>query len=244
MSRFIKISLGFAIFFAVLGICALVIAFAMGLNWKELKNMAKEGELTIIKGDSWEQDSILDYESCNSLDIEFSAGTLMVYYDDVAEIKVEQDGVKDFNCRYDGNTLRIQGGRKALLNNSKGNITVIVPKGFVFKEVDMEIGAGQANVENLCAEEFDIEVGAGQANLENIDVKYLKAKTGAGQIDANLVGSQGDYKYDLECGIGEIQIGGSSYGGFGRETTIENPGAQRELDVECGVGQIVIEFQE
>ena len=108
----------------------------------------------------------------------------------------------------------------------------------------MEIGAGQAEISDLCAEALDIEVGAGQAELMNLDVKYLNATTGAGQITAELVGSEKDYNYDAECGIGEIVIGDNSYGGFGRDTHVENPGADRVLDIECGVGQIEIEFQD
>ena len=113
----------------------------------------------------------------------------------------------------------------------------------MFENVDMEIGAGQAEINDLCAESLDIEVGAGQAELMNLDVQYFSATAGAGQITAELVGNEEDYNYDVECGIGEIKIGKNSYGGFGRDTHIENPEAKREMDIECGVGQIAIEFQ-
>ena len=243
MKRFVKISLGLAIFFTILGISSIIAAFAMGLSWNELKEMAGSGELAMVIDDSRGSISTVEKEAFCNLDIECSAGVVNIFYDNVDEIKVEQQNMKNFSCEADGDTLKISGGKKSFINNTKGNITIKIPKGYVFETVDMEIGAGQANVEALCAETFDIEVGAGQANLKNIEATYMRAQTGAGQIRAELVGCKEDYNYDVECELGEIVIGGDSYGGFGRGTHIENPEALRELDVECGVGQVVIKFQ-
>ena len=243
MKRFVKISLGLAIFFTILGISSIIAAFAMGLSWNELKEMAGSGELQMIIDDPRGSTSTVDKESFQKLDIECSAGVVNIFYDNVDEIKVEQQNMKNFSCEADGDTLKISSGKKTLINNSKGVITIKIPKGYVFKDVDMEIGAGQANVEALCTKGFDIEVRAGQAILKNIDATYMRAQAGAGQIQAELVGCKEDYNYDVECGIGEIVIDGDSYGGLGRETHIENPEAQRELDIECGLGQVVIKFQ-
>ena len=237
MKKFIRVCLKLALFFAVIGSAAIIAAFAMGLNWNQLK------EMMIQKEDSLEEENH-QHDSLNNMDIEIGAGTVTIFYDNVDDIKVKQEGMRNYSCKADGDTLRISAGNKVFSNNSNGDITIIVPTGFVFKEVDMEIGAGQADVSDLCAEEFDIEVGAGQANLNNIDVQYLQAKTGAGEIQAELVGREADYNYDVECGIGEIVIGDSSFSGLGREANIENSGAHRELDVECSVGQITVEFQE
>lgn len=238
MNKFIKFCLRLSLFFAILGSVAIIAAFAMGLNWNQLKEMA------INIDDPRGSSSSICNEGYDKLDIECAAGTVILFYDNVDEIKVEQQGIKNFSCDINGDTLRIGGGKKVFGNDSKGKIMIRIPNGFVFKEVDMEIGAGQADVKDLCAEEFDIEVGAGQAVLKNIDVTYMNAKTGAGQIQAELAGCVEDYKYDIESGVGEILIGENSYSGLGRESHIENPGAHRELDVECGVGQIVIQFQD
>ena len=250
MKRFIKLSLGLASFFVIVGVISMIAAFALGFDWNQLVEMAQNGELAIQKDDSSENISFFKYEKhhehsdCKNLDIEFSAGTLNIYYDEVEEIQVEQEGIKDFSSKVDGHTLEIRGSKNNFLKGSKGYVTIIIPEGCIFEEVDMEIGAGQAEISDLCAEALDIEVGAGQAELVNLDVKYLNATAGAGQITAELVGSEKDYNYDAECGIGEIVIGDNSYGGFGRDTHVENPGADRVLDIECGVGQIEIEFQD
>lgn len=253
MKRFKKIILGFTAFFTILGICCIVAAFALGLDWGQLKDMAYNGELSIQKHENgvitfFEETDNHHSEnhhggSCTKMDIEVPAGSLKINYGDVDEIKVTQNGIKNFSCKIVGDTLQIRGGKHAVWNNSNRSVSITIPNGLVFKEVDLELGAGQADIHDLCADVFDIEVGAGQAVLKNVDVKHMNATTGAGQIKAELVESKEDYNYDVECGIGEILIGDNSFGGLGRSNHIENPEAERSLDVECGIGQIVIHFQ-
>ncbi len=243
MRKLTKTLLGLASFFAIIGIISIVAAFMMGLNWNQLVEMAENGELAIQK-DDFKYENHTEHGDFTNLDIEFSAGSLNIVYDDVKDIKVDQDGMKNFSFRKDGNTLEIRAEKSIFSTGANGNITIIVPEGYVFDKVDLEMGAGQADISDLRANILDIEVGAGQADLLDIDVQYFNASAGAGQIQAELVGNETDYNYDVECGIGEIVIGNNSYGGFGRDTNIENPGAERKLDVECGVGQITIEFQE
>ena len=243
MRKLTKILLGLASFFAILGIVSIGAAFMMGFDWNQFMEMAQNGELAIQK-DDFTYENHTEHGNFTNLDIEFSAGSLNIVYEDVKEIEIHQEGMKNFNSRKDGNTLEIRADKSIFSKGANGHITVIVPKGYVFEKVDLEMGAGQADISDLRANILDIEVGAGQADLSNIDVQYFNASAGAGQIQAEIVGNENDYNYDVECGIGEIMIGNNSYGGFGRDTNIENPGAERKLDVECGVGQIVIEFQE
>lgn len=251
MKKFTKIALSLSAFFAVVGVVSIICAFSMGLSWNSLEEMTQDGMFSISFGNSNHvhqstHSSLEHHQSqhdCSNLDIEILAGNLNIYYDDVDEIEVEQSGISNFKSQVNGDTLQISGGKKISVNNSGGSITIVIPKDFVFEEVDMEIGAGQAEIDSLCAESLDIEVGAGQADFINLDVQYFNASAGAGQINAKLVGSESDYNYDVECGIGEIEIGGSKFGGFAKDTYIENPGAERELDIECGVGQIIIQFQ-
>ena len=243
MKRFIKISLILASVFALIGVFCMIAAFSMGMNLNQLIGMVQNGEFTIQSDDFIKDHNYSKHEDHYDLDIEFLAGKLNIMYDDVDSIEVKQEGMENFSSKIDGHTLKIRGGKKGITKGYSGYITIVIPEGYVFENVDMEIGAGQAEINDLCAESLDIEVGAGQAELINLDVQYFSATAGAGQIIAELVGNEEDYNYDVECGIGEIKIGKNSYGGFGRDTHIENPEAKREMDIECGVGQIAIEFQ-
>ena len=238
MKKLTKIALGIAVFFAILGICCIGALFAMGFSWEYVSDMIRNGELTT------QNMSEYDSSECKNMDIEFEAGSLSIYYDDVDEIEIHQEGSNNLSCRMDGNTLKIKSKQNWIFHSSKGDVRIVIPRDLYFEEVDMEIAAGKVDVQDLRIKSLEIEVGAGQANLVDVDVQYLSANTGAGQIQAKLLGAEDDYNYDVECGIGEIVIGQKSFESIGRETSINNPGVERKLDIECGVGQVIIEFQE
>lgn len=185
----------------------------------------------------------IDKDAISKLDIDLVTGILDIRYDDVDYISFDAARVPKYKCYVKDGTLYVEGGTK-VVNQTTGKITITIPYGISFDEVDLQIGAGEANVEQLVATEMDIQVGAGKATVYELDVKELNAETGAGQLYAELVGSQMDYNYDIECGIGEIQIGDSSYGGIGSEQHVENPKAGRSVELECGIGEIQIDFQE
>lgn len=233
MKKFTKISLILSGLFAIIGVVSFICALGMGMTWNGLKGIVRNGDLTIQRDDSEEYTRIMDNEnyiqatkdSHSKLDIKLEAGRINLYYGDVEKIQVKHKGIRNFRSKIEGDTLYISSEENIISSRSKGVVTIIIPKGTVFKEVELNIGAGQADIDELCADKISVEVGAGQ-------------------ISANLVGSEEVYSYSAECGIGEIKIGNSSIGGLGGEKNVTNPGADRQLDIECGVGQIEISFQE
>ena len=58
----------------------------------------------------------------------------------------------------------------------------------------------------------------------------------------NVTGTQDEYNYDLQCGIGNLDIGSDSYSGLGREKHISNASADRKLELECGMGNVSVSF--
>lgn len=248
MKKFTKVSLIIATIFIAIGVVCLVVAAALGLTWSTFGDMVRDGKFNFgtdsfyreeMKGSTAEID-----ESCNNLDIEFGAGALNISYGDVETIQITQEDVVNYECYVKDNTLHIEGGMKVGIMQDSGTIDIVIPKGMTFHEVDIEVGAGKADIDGVIANQFDIEVGAGQANVTNLDVKEFNAETGAGQLEAELFGKEEDYSYKLECGIGEIRVGNNSYGGLGGAKSLTNPDAERFMNVECGVGQINLTFQE
>ena len=67
-------------------------------------------------------------------------------------------------------------------------------------------------------------------------INRLKTLLAAGKI------TQEDYNYDLECGVGNLDVGSDSYSGLGREKSISNTGADRKVDLECGMGNVSVNF--
>lgn len=250
MKKITKIALILAAVLAVIGLTCVTISVALGFTWGSFRNMVKQGEFNF----ALDSDPLYEEESkgviqtveeeFRDLDIEFGAGELEVSYADVEKVQVQQEDVKGFACYVEEGTLHIKGNNTLGASRTDGKILIQLPQNLVFDEVDMEIGAGQANLESLVANSVDIEVGAGEASLNGLDVKELNAETGAGKLYVKLVGGEVDYSYEAECGIGEVLIGQTSISGLGGSKNVVNPGANRHMDLECGVGQIHIEFQE
>lgn len=247
MKKFTKIALILAVVLLSVGLVSVIGAFAMGLTWDSLGDMVNKGKLSFDLDDIIEDNEFTAVqEDFHSLDIEFGYGTLEIKYGDVEKLQIKQKNVDKYRCYVEEGALHIEGNQKIKVNNSNydGEITIVIPKNMVFQEVDLEVGAGKADVANLKANQVDIELGAGEVNVTGLDTKKFDAKTGAGKLYAELVGKQNDYSYELECGIGQLKIGDSSYSGLGTEQNITNPGAERFADIECGVGEIIIKFQE
>lgn len=250
MRKVTKISLIIAAIMAGIGVICLIASIAMGLTWGTFSDMVNEGKFSFGgDGDPFysemSEGSITTVEEvCNNLDIEFGAGTLKIYYDDVEQIQIQQEDVPGFKWYVEDRALHIEGGVKVGIHNSNGTLEVIIPRDMKFDEVDLEVGAGEADVNGLIASKMDIEVGAGEAKITNLDVQNLNSETGTGELYVELVGSEADYSYDVECGIGEIKINGNSLGGFGSKQNITNPGASRFLSLECGIGKVQVAFQE
>lgn len=104
-------------------------------------------------------------------------------------------------------------------------ITITVPKDFVAKECTLNIGAGEVDAENICAEEGYFKVGAGKLNIEKLSInKKSKYEIGAGSMKiGNLVANDTDF----DCGIGDIAIDGTLKG---------------DNDIKCGIGRIKLDL--
>ena len=248
MKRFTKFALGFATFFAIIGLVFMIIAFAMGFTMGSFVEMVQDGKIHFefdeLHNNVHSSDKDHHSQECTKIDIELLAGNLVVKAANVDKIEVKQDGVPNFQSQMKGDILQVRGGKKMSLNNKFGSITIFLPKEYVFDEIDLEIGAGKATFEEICAQTMDIEVGAGQVEMKELHVQFFNASTGAGQIAAEFVGRECDYNFDIECGIGEIIIGDEFYSGLAKDTIIRNPNAENEMDIECGIGQVEISFQE
>ena len=118
-------------------------------------------------------------------------------------------------------TLKIKDNKK-IMYNSDSSITIYIPENIKLQECDIEIGAGQLNIEKLnskkiefdfgagkvdinelISEKAEIECGAGQVNIENSDLTNSKIETGVGKLiySGYLRGNS-----QLECGIGETEL--------------------------------------
>ena len=138
---------------------------------------------------------------------------------------------------------------------------LVIPKGYEFNEVEIQVGAGVLEAESLTARELDLEGGAGAISINSgkvqeldIDVQAgsvvysgevgssLIADCQAGGVELSLKGEPEDFNYELDVNMGSIQIGGQEYSGIEKEKTLISDSAVKKADLHCDVGSIEITF--
>ncbi len=206
-------------------------------------------------------------EVFTNMEIDFGAGLLDIYYDDVDEIEIHEKNIDGLKVEVKNNTLKIKNELEVTLGDiddmDNRSLAIIIPRDMVFGEVDLDIGAAQANINDISAKDISITIGAGQANISNISVDNMEMEVGAGaaivsnltvtnldveagmgQVTVELCGAQIDYNYNVECGMGNVVVGDHSYGGVGAKHHGNNHQAGKLIDIECGMGEVVVKFMQ
>lgn len=200
------------------------------------------------------------------LEVEIMEGDGSEIFVDTSNLS--QDFLGDFEISKKGEALEIglknRSKWEKLANNafdeSKGTLLIRIPAGMQFEKAEVKVGAGILYADELRAEELDIEVGAGQVYLDFFTAQELSLECGAGEADLygdvlreakiecgigtvnyTAAGSQEDYNYEVECGIGSVTVGEETYSGLGSERKINN-GGSRKMEIECGIGLVEVSF--
>lgn len=110
-------------------------------------------------------------------------------------------------------------------------------------ELILDVGAGEMNISGLKARKLDAECGVGLLTMKDVSMEKCELECGIGKLQMNVDGRQEDFDYEIDCGIGNVVLGDSSYTGLGTSKNIDN-NADRKMDIDCGIGQVVVSFQE
>lgn len=190
-------------------------------------------------------------------------------YKDGTTLKIEETGSrKSFNN--DSTKIMIQipsemmdGALKELsLKQGAGDIFVNMPltaenininvdagecevaeKLMALEKCQADVGAGQIDFEEIEAKELELRANVGQIDTEEIKADQIDIDCGIGSIDILAAGREQDYNYEIECSVGEVEIGDNSFSGLGSKRKIENAGDKKML-VKCSVGQVDVSFSE
>lgn len=222
-----------------------------------------EAELMNVKSGSIEDGDVyqLQYQP-PEIDIELKYDELELEEGESFSVKVYNDAGNDVTVKESADVLKIRSTKKA---SKARKVCVSYPKDVKLKKLDIEMRAGTVYINcDIQTEELDVEVGAGEfesngsvtakkADLQigtgsmtftDLSAKETDGECGLGELNLTMTGVQEDYNYDLECGVGNLDVGSDSYSGLGREKSISNAGADRKLDLECGMGNVSVSFSE
>ena len=211
------IAFGVYLCIMIIGIIISVITAFMGVTiGLEIFGEKNNNQVMITK---WEQ----EYSNITSMDVNLSICKLNIKKGDT--LKVDASDVSDkFNCQVEGEKLKIEDKK---LNNNFFNIgdtapeiTIYMPEDAQFKEIKLETGMNETNIEYLKADTINIEMGVGKYKIDELIAREAKIKAGAGE--ANIIHAQIN-ELKLDGGIGKLAL---------TSKIIE------EADIDCGIGKV------
>ena len=194
------------------------------------------------------------------LDIELKYDELILEEGDSFCVRVYDDNGKNVTVKESSDTLKVRSTKKLSktrkvcisypedvklqeLEIEMGAGTVYLNRDIETEKLSVEMGAGEFESKNpVTAREADLEIGTGSMTFADLSTRKTDGECGLGELDLTLTGTQEDYNYDLECGVGNLDVGPDSYSGLGREKSISNTGADRKVDLECGMGNVSVNF--
>ena len=163
-------------------------------------------------------------QGLQELEIHANLHSVSVIEGDVDEILVEGAACGEISCFVEDDTLVLQdAGNVVMTTETKEHeITLVVPRGFTWDEVEIKINLGNVALYGRVERKLD-------------------AKCNLGTIAVHLQQKKEDFNYHIE-GIGNVEIDGVSYKGQGKETQIHH-NAPRNMELEVSMGSIEISFE-
>ena len=180
-------------------------------------------------------------------------------------VEIEGDEKEEVSVQQQGQEVKLVSKNLGEKQEEQRIVTLYYPQNTSFREVDIEIGAGSAELmDAITADEFSFTVGAGEGNaydrinageislevgvgildLDIIEAWEIDGECGMGSLDATFAGREEDYFIKTEGGLSSIVIGGNELGGIAGNHSFGNKGAAHTAEFECGMGSINIDFEE
>jgi hypothetical protein len=183
-----------------------------------------------------------------NLQIEIGGAAVYLYESEDDFFRIKTEGKGTYRSYEKGGTFYLEGNldhkwvKNGISNEEK--VYLCLPKGIVFHEADIEIGAGWMEIDILSADEISLSAGAGGIAANKLACTELEVDTGAGEVTLYDVTAQ---KMDVENGLGSTYVKGMvSYKidiecGMGN-TELELTGSETDYnyDIECAMGSIDI----
>ena len=114
------------------------------------------------------------------------------------------------------------------------------------KKANIDVGAGEFNVlqDMKVSDDLEINMNMGSAEINGTVSGDLSLECGMGTVNMNLTGSEDDHGYAVACGMGSVQVGHHSHGGFASSESWNSGKAQASLfDIDCSMGSVTITFE-
>ena len=171
-------------------------------------------------------------QEVKNMEINIQYGAVYVTDSETDQIEISVNAPKKtaYQCGVDGKTLKLldktsryswDAMRRGL--SGKAEITIAIPKGTMFDEIELITDAGGIELSHaLAAKEIRFELDAGELTAEEVTADEFSVEVGAGNLEiAQFTAGT----LDVDCGLGRTELSGK---------------ASQEVSADCGVGQIVL----
>ena len=176
------------------------------------------------------------------------------------DIKISKDGVLSITNK--DNLIGIFSGISFKKNSLCPTVIITLPRNLFLDNLVVDMGGGsfEARTINLTAKTARLTVGAGQIVLKDltstqtelncgvgsIDVQgkltnKINAECGMGSIVATIFGTESDYSYKAQVGLGEVKIGNNTISGLSQY--VSSVESENKITANCGMGAIKVNFK-
>ena len=171
----------------------------------------------------------------HALEIQINAADFKI---EQAEAFAVQSNLKYLSVTEQNGVLTIVDNAPSASSYADAALTLYVPAGTVFDQVDIETGAAIMTVDTLSAAVLDLELGAGELDLNVALLGESDLEFGIGTSHLTLLGSKDDYRVEVTKGLGSVCLDGQDILDFGSAGNGEN-----RIEITGGVGDVHISFR-
>lgn len=130
------------------------------------------------------------------------------------------------------------------LNMDMGAGNVIADAFHVNELLKVTVGAGNVEIYGGSYKNIKIDCGLGNFSMQGKLVGDIDADCGMGSMELQLKGDADAYNYKLSCGMGDLNVNGTSYSSIAGDHRVTNAGAVGTIDLDCGMGSIELDIEE
>ena len=118
-------------------------------------------------------------------------------------VEIEGDEKEEVSVQQQGQEVKLVSKNLGEKQEEQRIVTLYYPQNTSFREVDIEIGAGSAELmDAITADEFSFTVGAGEGNAyDRINAGEISLEVGVGILDLDIIEA---WEIDGECGMGSL----------------------------------------
>ncbi len=169
-----------------------------------------------------------EVQDVSSLDFQLGVNSYRIRTGDSFRIEGDAESMKLLESYKEGNTWHIKTKKNQWFRFGKrySGVTIYIPENATLYNADIQVGAGECDIETLKADSVSLQVGAGSLDARGLESqKKAEVEVGVGELNITSAKTGGA---SIECGMGSVNVSGRIEG---------------NVDVNCGMGEVILDLE-